>query len=155
MVRRSPGIVALEPVIQGLQGIQRGTDRTAAELAIMRLKDEITEMEEDIRRLAKEVLRRDFNGTKKSLRQIGHLSFSEFMKLRSDNIDHVEHCAEILVELTTAEMEELIKKYGKSSFFQMDSNKDVRSIMENMRALKARTVVMHVEIKKYKDLLRR
>jgi hypothetical protein len=144
--------VALEPVIQGLQGIQRGTDRTAAELAIRRLKDDITEMEEEIKHL--EILRKDFNGTKRAFRRIGHISNSEYTKLKADNTEHVEHCAELFVELTPAEMEELIQKYWNSILFKMNTNRDVRSTMEKIRALKAKTVVMHVEIKKYKDLLR-
>jgi hypothetical protein len=48
IVRRGGGIVRLEPMIQQLQRINSGTDRTASELAISRLTPEINGM---VRRL--------------------------------------------------------------------------------------------------------
>jgi len=41
LVNRTGGIISIKPVLQALGGIQRGTDLTAAELAIRRLKEEI------------------------------------------------------------------------------------------------------------------
>lgn len=43
-VHRGGGVVALEPVVEGLARIQSGTDRTAAELAINRLQNEIRDL---------------------------------------------------------------------------------------------------------------
>jgi len=48
IVKRGGGIVTLSPVIDGLKRIQEGTDRTASELAILRLGNEITEIERGI-----------------------------------------------------------------------------------------------------------
>ena len=45
IVRRSGGIVSLKPVIEALDGVKVGVDRTASELAIMRLEREILELE--------------------------------------------------------------------------------------------------------------
>ena len=39
------GIVSLKPVVEALDGVKVGVDRTASELAIMRLKREILELE--------------------------------------------------------------------------------------------------------------
>lgn len=43
LVRRSGGMVTIEPVIEGLKKIQEGTDKTASELAIQRLQKQIDE----------------------------------------------------------------------------------------------------------------
>lgn len=45
VVKRGGGIVAIEPVIHGLSKIQKGTDKTASELAIKRLREEIDSLE--------------------------------------------------------------------------------------------------------------
>lgn len=45
IIRRSGGIVSIAKVVDGLAQVQVGTDRTAAELAIVRLKKEIQELE--------------------------------------------------------------------------------------------------------------
>lgn len=44
VVNRGGGIVSLQPVIEGLRRIQSGTDRTAAELALQRLRGEHSEL---------------------------------------------------------------------------------------------------------------
>src|SRR4030042_2633871 len=41
IVQRSGGIVTLSPLIEGLKNVQAGVDKTASELAIIRLKKEI------------------------------------------------------------------------------------------------------------------
>jgi predicted RNA-binding Zn-ribbon protein involved in translation (DUF1610 family) len=45
LVKRQGGAIFLTPVIETLQNIQVGTDKTASELAISRLKSEIDEIE--------------------------------------------------------------------------------------------------------------
>jgi DNA-directed RNA polymerase subunit RPC12/RpoP len=45
VVKRAGGIVALAPVVEGLAKVQAGTDKTAAELAIVRLTQEIAALE--------------------------------------------------------------------------------------------------------------
>jgi hypothetical protein len=45
-VKRSGGIVALAPVVEGLAKVQAGTDKTASELAIVRLQREIADLRE-------------------------------------------------------------------------------------------------------------
>ena len=44
IVKRGGGIVSLSPVIEGIKRVQVGVDRTAAELAIQRIKEEIRDM---------------------------------------------------------------------------------------------------------------
>jgi len=48
MVKRGGGIVSLAPVIQGIKEVQVGVDKTASELAIVRLEKEIKELQEKI-----------------------------------------------------------------------------------------------------------
>lgn len=45
MVKRGGGIVSLQAVVAGLEKVQKGTDRTAAELAIQRLKEGVLALE--------------------------------------------------------------------------------------------------------------
>jgi predicted RNA-binding Zn-ribbon protein involved in translation (DUF1610 family) len=47
IVRRSGGTISLTPVVEGLRKVQSGVDKTASELAIVRLKKEIEELEEE------------------------------------------------------------------------------------------------------------
>jgi hypothetical protein len=45
VVRRGGGVVSLAPVVEGLKQVQLGVDKTASELAIVRLKPEVAELE--------------------------------------------------------------------------------------------------------------
>jgi len=45
LVRRATGVVTLAPVVESMDGLRRATDRTATELAIRRMRDEIAELE--------------------------------------------------------------------------------------------------------------
>ena len=47
IVNRSGGIVSLSPVVDALKKVGVGVDKTAAELAIVRLRKEIEELQED------------------------------------------------------------------------------------------------------------
>lgn len=51
VVKRSGGVVTIAPMIEGLRRVQIGTDRTAAELAIVRLEKEINELQTNQNRL--------------------------------------------------------------------------------------------------------
>jgi ribosomal protein S27E len=55
LVKRQGGAIFLTPVVETLQHIQVGTDKTASELAISRLKSEIDEIEK-IKREVKDVV---------------------------------------------------------------------------------------------------
>ncbi|MCX6070889.1 MAG: hypothetical protein NTU91_08540 [Chloroflexi bacterium] len=45
LVRRGAGIISLAPVVESMDGLRRATDRTASELAIRRLKEEIAALD--------------------------------------------------------------------------------------------------------------
>ncbi len=53
IVKRSGGIVSLSPVIDVMQGVKSGVDRTAAELAIMRHEKDLKELQEKMGQLLK------------------------------------------------------------------------------------------------------
>ena len=44
VVRRSGGIVSVQPIVEGLHSIQKGTDKTASELAIRRIQEELSSL---------------------------------------------------------------------------------------------------------------
>ncbi len=58
VVSRGGGIIALSPVVDGLTQVRAGVDRTASELAIVRLEKEIAELEEAIEELNEHILLR-------------------------------------------------------------------------------------------------
>jgi len=45
LVRRGAGVVTLAPVVESMDGLRRATDRTASEMALRRIKDELAAME--------------------------------------------------------------------------------------------------------------
>jgi hypothetical protein len=55
IVRRSGGTISLAPVVEGLKNVQKGVDKTASELAIVRLKEKIKELSLDCDELKNKV----------------------------------------------------------------------------------------------------
>ena len=51
VVRRSGSMVSLKPVVEGLARVQTGVDKTASELAIRRLTDEIRDLQAERERV--------------------------------------------------------------------------------------------------------
>jgi ribosomal protein S27E len=43
LIKRTGGVVALTPLVEGLKGVEKATDRTASEMAVRRLQREIDE----------------------------------------------------------------------------------------------------------------
>jgi len=58
IVRRSGGTISLAPVVEGLKYVQKGVDRTASELAIVRLKSEINELTEECDEMESEFIKK-------------------------------------------------------------------------------------------------
>ncbi len=54
IVNRSGGIVSLKPVIDSIKSLQLGVDKTASELAIVRIKKEIEELERALNNVTNE-----------------------------------------------------------------------------------------------------
>jgi hypothetical protein len=48
LVRRSGGVVSLAPVVEGLKQVQAGVDKTASELAIRRLREDIGQLQDQV-----------------------------------------------------------------------------------------------------------
>lgn len=67
-VRRGGGIVSLAPVVGRLDSIQVGTDRTATELTIRRLQDEVKKLEDEVHLLVTHATMFDQNGLLRALR---------------------------------------------------------------------------------------
>ena len=57
LVNRSGGIVSLSPVVAELKGLKQGVDRTASELAIVRLEKEIERLEDQMDEIDPEYLK--------------------------------------------------------------------------------------------------
>ena len=135
IVRRSGGIVALAPAVEGLERIQLGTEITACELAIRRLRDDIIALEGEISRLASETCRNDFSNVRASLQAIGKLSRRESVKT-----DDIEHCQRLIEHLSSSESQRLI--------FTTRLNKNTMEILQNIRQLKGEVEQKRIAIKK-------
>lgn len=59
VVRRTGGIVALDPVTEDIRRVRIGVDKTASELAIKRLKNEIPQLEQTVLQNREKFLRID------------------------------------------------------------------------------------------------
>jgi hypothetical protein len=55
VVRRGGGIISLIPVAEDIKGIKTGVDKTAAELAIIRLDKEINELNQKIKTIRQDI----------------------------------------------------------------------------------------------------
>lgn len=63
IVRRGGGIIAITHVIESIKKVQTGTDKTASELAIKRLKEELGVLVLDTRKLINAVVRWEDDGS--------------------------------------------------------------------------------------------
>ena len=59
IVKRSGGIVTLKPVLDGIKRVQVGVDKTASELAIVRLTKEIEELKKNIKTISAQKIDND------------------------------------------------------------------------------------------------
>jgi superfamily II helicase len=53
IVKRGAGVISLQPVMEGLQRVEKSVDKTAAVLAIVRLTGELRQSEEELDRWQK------------------------------------------------------------------------------------------------------
>jgi hypothetical protein len=65
IVNRGGGIVFLAPVIEKLQGVKVGVDKTASELAIKRLKSEISKLENQLPLIRESVYEKSYREARK------------------------------------------------------------------------------------------
>ncbi len=153
MVRRSGGIIALTPVVEGLERIQRATDRTASELTIRRLRDDIHEFEREISRLASEPCRRDFTNIAASLRAIKKMSFLQYVRANSKEGKDIAGCQRLVENLSTSELERLIEAYKSKLIFKTKSKRNIIEILVAIRRLKGKVVGKRIQIEQHKRVL--
>lgn len=106
VVIRREGIVSIAPLTDELQKIKRGTDKTAAELAIVRLKYELQEVELKVNQLfdLSDMKNKLYLGMiKNGLQKMKKLSF-----LESSFVDY-QKISDKLLDLNEDEIEQLIK----------------------------------------------
>jgi hypothetical protein len=127
-VKRGGGIVSLAPVVAGLDRIQRGTDATALELRIRRLRDEIRDAEAEFRDTLEELICDDFVGVRSALRDIRILSFFESRGVEPEELQR------IVKRLGSADLREFGDRYARG-FFGPDARKlEVVDTLSELRA---------------------
>jgi ribosomal protein S27E len=114
VVKRSGGIVTLAPVVERLSRIQRGTDNTAAELGIRRLRDEIPTSEEEVTRFALEAMEKDYPQIRSAFAAMGKKSQlgSVFTFDKRRDRERVES---MVLGLSSAEAEQLVAAMNRDS----------------------------------------
>ena len=65
IVNRGGGIVSLAPIIEKLQGVKVGVDKTASELAIKRLKSEISKLENQLPPIRESIYEKSYREARK------------------------------------------------------------------------------------------
>lgn len=104
LVKRGVGVISLAPVVESITKIQEGTSKTASELAIIRIKNEIAEVKDQI-----EVLM----NTKISIAPVYRFFRYRFQKLGKLNFWNVgfatnKKLEKIMRSLTIEELDELL-----------------------------------------------
>lgn len=132
LVRRGGGIITLAPVMEGLAKIQRDTDRTAIELTIRRLRDEIAEAQGEISGLAYEVCRKDHIIISDTLRRMRKMSLSEYMSGSNPTEKEYEHRQRLLSRLSLSELEEFRKKYNRRKRVKARVKRESLQLLDTM-----------------------
>ena len=151
VVNRGGGIVTLAPVVAGLERIQRGTDRTAAELTIRRLKEEIDEAEREMLTLARRVCLSDYRGMHAELIKLELWRDADW-SLRGGNAsnpDAVRYRQEFIVGLSADAMAELSQRLQKR-FRVLKLRSDDVAAFETMISLKRQVEKSQSQIEKYR-----
>ena len=135
IVKRGGGIVMLAPVVKGLAEIQRGTDRTAIELTIRRLKEEIRELDEEIAALAGKTYLRDKTGVAAALQRMKLVSLRRYMTMAQDPAS-INLCRELIGGLTESQSQELVGSYEGQAIFKTKKVKSTASMLRDICKLK-------------------
>jgi hypothetical protein len=154
MVKRAPGIIAIEPVVHGLANIQRGTDRTASELAIVRLRGEMEYEWQKEQSLAIELLEKDFGGTATALIKIRKITSSRFFKLSPSNQGHMNKVFNALLDLTPRETGKAAEQYRLHKRFKNKNAKEAHTLFHKIRDAKRNLFTIKVSLEKHEESVR-
>ena len=140
IVKRGGGIVSLAPIAESLDRIQRGTDATAIELRIRRLRDEARDAESEFREIVSRLILNGYTlDVKSALNEIGELSF-----LRSLSQDK-QDVQKIMPRLTSANLQRLGEKYARGLFFGRTNPRKLE-VMNKLKQLRERIEEREAEI---------
>lgn len=152
LVKRAPGVVAIEPIVDGLQNIQRGTDRTASELAIRRLKGNIVDDQQQMERIAAYLCRRDFRTIGNTLLRIKRISIIESLR-RSGSSKDIVYFTGLILALSVEEMANFIVVYWANVILRTKNKKDFRSQLSRILKLKQHIASLQIEVAKHEEVL--
>ena len=102
LVNRGGGLVSLAPVVERLGGIQRGTDKTAAELALGRLAREIQTLEQMVAEAVAGTSLK-YPSMQGVLQKVGKISVWSLLFISHEAVD------KLLDELSIEELAKVIK----------------------------------------------
>lgn len=153
VVSRVGGIVTLAPVVEGLERIQRGTDKSAAELALRRLKEETSDAEQRFSVLADELISTDRRIVTDELRMLGKVSDWDVVKI-SLLLSAGSLQLEVLHELTAEELEMLNQSSRERGWFHGKPKRRSLEILELLVGLRRKLEHNSVLINKYRRELR-
>ncbi len=153
LVKRALGIEAIEPIVHGLEEIQPGTDRTASELAIRRLKGDIADYNRQIEKLAEDILRQDFGNELMRLYGEKRLTFIDGMKLNKNDPDHIDRVVKLYKEINDIDLQVLIDNYWNGVLLKTNKKKEIFYKLKKISVLKLKNTEIQQEINKHVDIL--
>lgn len=150
LVNRQGNIVYLSPVVDGLQSIQVGTDKTASELAIVRLNKEINEIGEAIKNVRQKIVYAlSYQRAEREIRDIlasrRKPYFEKRSFIKSANIN--DYVMEIN-NLPHDEFEQLQGKYPKSVTLKM-----IRTNLETIRGFEKAKINKKNQLKEHQQVV--
>lgn len=152
IVRRGGGIIALVPVLESLHAIRQGTDQTALELRMQRLRHEIGDAEDRVRKLVPQLVQRDIKKAGAALHSIRKISFAAFIKQEPD-LSAMEENSKIVLSLTSKELTAYLSAYLETFWLQSRKYKAAKADLETIAALKAEIEAKRAEVNELRQRL--
>jgi hypothetical protein len=155
IVRRSGGIVSLAPVAESLNNIKAGVDKTASELAIKRLSDEISQISSRISILKQEAFEREKKDPTYASRSPLGRALHEIVKVRGAKLPFTFYPVEQSLywfikndtHLTTEEYDFLIQKVPSYN------RRYPIVILSEMRDLERQITIKNNELKHHQSIV--
>ena len=146
LVKRGGGIVSLAPVIEIIRGIKDGTDKTASELAVARIKDDISRIEYKMNALI------DGKIASAPMYRFCRYGFQALGKLNFWNVGFAtdKMLEKIMRGLTANELAELLE-YSKKKFYI----KVAVEWLQNYKDFAEQLVELRVQLNKHYDVVNR
>jgi predicted RNA-binding Zn-ribbon protein involved in translation (DUF1610 family) len=153
IVKRAGGMVTLAPVVKELGRIQRGTDRTASELAIKRLSTEIPDLQRRLANVTSMLPQQDFAKLSRALVRMKRVSSKEYYALLGRReVDHLRF-AGLIGQLSSQEVTELIQSCTTGFLFKVQLSAQVVKIVWGIYKLQRELTAKQAQLGQHRSIV--